>query len=118
MIRVGAVTIDQKRFAVKHGDTEVLFPGYARPRTPAGKEKYEPFIAFRLLKHLLVARPSTRMEIFDALYGYREDGGPLYGEHIIDIHIAQLKKRLVPLGLRVVSEKHCGLMRYWVDACP
>lgn len=101
VIRVRGIEIDNKRRAIRHGDVEVC--GIANTR-------------WRFLMCLLCGGGMTAEEIFEKVYGYRMDGGPLTGSHYARcfVHHAMLKKIYKALGLKRYSVKAGGRMHYEV----
>ncbi|MFG1462102.1 helix-turn-helix domain-containing protein [Xanthobacter sp. DSM 24535] len=66
-------------------------------------------IRLRLAMLLLGANGQvvSRADLFDAMYGEREDGGPF--EKIIDINLVPVRRALKPLGVSVVTRWGRGL---------
>ncbi len=94
MIRFGTVTIDTKTRTITNG---------ARSRQWMNNcnDSRGRLIMFRMMKHLLLSSGITANELFTLLYGDRADGGPLEGDHIIHIHLAQVKPALDILGMKL-----------------
>lgn len=74
--------------AQRHGPALLL--------TPCMVELYEVLRDGRLMTHY---------EVIDALWGHREDGGPLHAINALRVRRHRLEKRLRPFGLRVEASK-------------
>ena len=101
VIRIRGITIDNKRRAITHDGVTVS--GIAP-------------VTWRFLMCLLLGGGLTAEELFDKIYGYRADGGPLGGrQHTrIMVHHALLKRLYVGLGLKRYTTYGSGPARYEV----
>jgi|SRR5580692_1211666 hypothetical protein len=109
MIRHNEITIDSKRCAIRHRGAEVFF------KSPEFRSRYEPYVQYRLLCHLILGGAQSVGELFELIYGDRADGGPEQGPHIIFVHFYHMRERLRLLSLSLRKSKDCGVLRYWVE---
>lgn len=109
MIRHNDITIDSKRCVITHRDAQVFF------KSPECRSRYEPYVQYRLLCHLILGGPQSADELYELIYGGREDGGPNQGRHIICVHFCHMKERLAALSLELRKFRDCGVLRYWVE---
>lgn len=56
-------------------------------------------ILFSIARHLGGIRSKT--DLFDELWGYREDGGPDSQEKVVDVHLCKIRKVLPALGIGI-----------------
>lgn len=47
---------------------------------------------------------ATSAEIHEALWGGREDGGPLLTRQVASVHALRIRRKLAPLGIRFYTE--------------
>jgi len=59
---------------------------------------------FALIFHLIMGQHSTE-ELFDLLYGHREDGGPEQGGNHISVMMSQKKELFATLQLELKKER-------------
>ena len=71
--------------------------------------------SFELTCALLLGGGMTSAEIFDQMYGYDPDGGPLFGSGIIATMICHLRKRFCKLGLLLCTGSKGGEKSYWLE---
>jgi hypothetical protein len=57
----------------------------------------------RRIYDALATRPRTNIELQDAMYGDRPDGGPENGNTVVSVLVNQMKHRLRPHGMTVRS---------------
>ena len=104
MISVGRTFIDRKARTIERNARVAAFRGAKSGRRYA---KYD------LLCHLLLAGPQTRMQLFERLYGDREDGGPT-DLNTIFTYFTMLNEVLRTLGLKL--QRSDGYpRRYWIE---
>lgn len=66
--------------------------------------KFQKKPGFDLMCHLILGQPKNRVELFDAVYGHRADGGP-NDIKVIDIMLSQKKGQFAALGLELKKER-------------
>lgn len=111
MIRFGKIVIDTERLMITVGP---YVADFSCQRPKGGGRPAD--VRFAVLKYLLCAdgRGLCREQLFGAVYGAREDGGPLSGLHQLDVLFQQMKATMDRLELKLVSEKRAGTMYYRV----
>jgi len=109
MIRFGNITIDANNLLISNGARNHQWPTMLKNGRPMT-------VLFRLTKHLLLSGGMSRYELFDLLHKDDPEGGPLYGPHIIDIYLNQVRSKWDKLGLTLHKNKVASEMRYWLVA--
>lgn len=104
MIRFGNVTIDANNRTISNGSR-------SRQWNNNVNDSRGTLVQFRLVKHLLLCQGITADQMFDALYGHREDGGPL-DDHVVHIHMVQLKPVFEHLNLTLKVRRHLSRCVY------
>jgi hypothetical protein len=69
----------------------------------------------RRIYDALAKRPRTNVELQDAMYGDRPDGGPECADIVVHMMVKDMKARLHPLGLTISSSGGQGA-RYRLEA--
>jgi hypothetical protein len=106
------VTIDTQNHTIWNGERVYEFCTFfgARYPTYVGSR----YAKFNLLKHLLLGHGLTRTELYEMLYSADPDGGPICGQHEINVHLQHLKKIMRKLDLVLRQARWSGEMRYRV----
>jgi DNA-binding response OmpR family regulator len=98
VIRHNDITIDRKRLAITVGERHVRFSHS---------------VGFDAFSALILQPGLTRTELFERVYGEREDGGPEMGVHIFDVHFGRSWRRYFELlGVKLVRERRSGHMYF------
>jgi len=101
MIRCnGQLFINRKTGVVRSGESVVCFK-------PAG-------IRFKVFCHLVMGPHITAEQLFCKIYSDREDGGPLAGHSIINVHISQLRPVFAKLNL-TLGHLYGPPCKWWLE---
>jgi hypothetical protein len=52
-----------------------------------------------------VGRSVHRETLFSLIYGNRRDGGPDRGEHVLTVHVSQLRRKIEPFGWTITASR-------------
>lgn len=94
MIRFGNVTIDRKKRIITNGKRSLHWVHGAR------------IVEFRLLQALLLSGGLTKKQLFDLLYGWDPEGGPLHGVNIVSVMMVRLHKKMRHLNVELRKSRH------------
>lgn len=103
MIRWRGVTIDRDKRTIANNGRRLQFATQKRA------------VRFDFAAALLLAGPLSKEALFDLVFDGREDGGPLYGKHVIDVMLCQLRPKFSAIGIKITADLPPWFSgrRYW-----
>lgn len=96
MIRHGNIEIDCVQMVIRNGEHKHKLASNARR------------VQFPILCHLILSGGVTLDQLFELLWGHREDGGPMTGIELLRVRFCQYKTIFCALNMKLVRERRSG----------